>query len=388
MGVLNNSVGKGLEAVGLGSVTSRKVRRPSYVGSDFPNGMVITEIIDGRPAEADKIVLAGVFAPHQPFEFGGEQRLTAEYYPGAPEPTVHVLGPKEDETKIRGRLKSKFFKDAEGVDMRLAATEYQELIDAMRIRGNLVRITMGEWRRYGFLKRGFFRLKTLADIDYEIDFFIVGFNPPSNYNITDRANDDVVGPNKELTNAAASQLDDARTFPDEMPQTVSEYLTTQISGVATAINSVTGFVTGIVDDAEQMVASANRAVGLIRYARATISQTARRIGAISNDVSNLGSAFTTEAGKTTATIKNLSHLNKVRGNFGSLAAMLASLQAQFASIAASVPLMRHLVREGDTLQKLSIKYYNTPDNWKKIYDHNKLLSTELTRGAILEIPRL
>lgn len=388
MGLLNNVVDQGLQSVGLGGVTKRQVRRPLYIGGDFPEGLRIVELIDDREQMADEIVLAGVFAPHQPFEFGGEQRLVREDYAGSSEPTVQVLGPKEDNTPIRGTLKSKFFKDDDQHSLRLAAAEYQELIDAMRIRGNLVKITLGEWRRYGFIEKCKFKMRTTTDIDYEIEFMVVGFNPPSNCRFVDRANDDLTAPNKEITSAAAAALDSARTYPDEMPRTISDFLTDQISAVASAISVVTGFVDGILSDVEQVTASANRAVGLIKYARATISRTVRRVGAITTTVEGLGSSFASEAQKAAATVKNINHINRTQRDFSNLSALLSSLQARFASIASSIPQFRHLVVEGDSLQKIAIKYYNNADNWKRIYDHNKLRSTELQIGAILEIPRL
>jgi nucleoid-associated protein YgaU len=72
----------------------------------------------------------------------------------------------------------------------------------------------------------------------------------------------------------------------------------------------------------------------------------------------------------------------------SLSVLLARLQKQFEAIARTTPLARHRVKDGETLQRISIKFYNTADNWKKIYDHNKLTSTQLTVGTVLEIPRV
>ena len=69
-------------------------------------------------------------------------------------------------------------------------------------------------------------------------------------------------------------------------------------------------------------------------------------------------------------------------------AFLAKLQMQFEAIRKTLPKARYKVQAGDTLQRISIKYYGTPNSWDKIYDHNKLTSTDLTRGTVLEIPNL
>jgi nucleoid-associated protein YgaU len=153
------------------------------------------------------------------------------------------------------------------------------------------------------------------------------------------------------------------------------------------VADVTGFVDGIVDDADSLLNSANRALGMIKYARAYISKTGRKLGQISYSASNLGSAFSSEAEKLSATIKNADFINRTKIEMFSLAAFLAALQKKFEGISQTTPKARHLVTEFDTLQKISNKYYGTSDSWKKIYDHNKLTSTILTKGNVLEIPR-
>lgn len=382
MGILNS---------GFGLIPDTKIKRPEYVGGDFPDGLIITEYVNGARYEATQIVLRGTFAPKQPFTFGGEQKLVKENYSGSRVASAQVLMPVEDDITINGTLKSKFLKPTANVsaeDMRLAAEAYQQNIDAMRKRGNLVQIQLGEFTRYGLIQKATFDLRTRADIDYSITFAILSESFPSESRFTDRPNDDLTGPNAELAAAALEQLDAARNYPEGMPLTISDVLDSAISDVASAIAVVTDFVDGILDDAEKIQASVNRAVGLIRYARSKIAVSARRVGAIATTAASLGSSFATAAEQAAATVKNIDHLNKTQRSFGDLASMLAALQAKFAGLKASIPLRRHLVQEGDTLQKLAIRYYNNADQWKKIYDHNRLSTTELVVGQVLEIPRL
>lgn len=382
MGILNNVVAQGLGAVGIN--TTRPVANPDPYGPDFDH-LKIIEIKDGKEQPADQILLIGSFMPHQPFEFGGTQELVREYYPGNPEPTVQVLGPRETDTTIKGRFKTK---NLSNPDLRKAALEYQELVDAMRIRGNLVRITLGEWKRYGFIEECRFRLNRLVDIEYEIKFLIVGFNPPTNCKFLDTDDGDLIKPNKEITNRAAAELATARDYPSEMPLTVSELLNEYIGEAAEAIGTVTDFVDGIVEDANQLQGSMNRAIGLIKNARATISRTKRNIGSILFNAGTLGTSFQSEAAKTVAVIRSMDHINKTQATMLSLAALLAFLQAKFARLSRTIPLKRHLVRDGDSLQKLAVKYYNDDFFWDKIYFHNKLRTTKLVVGTILEIPKL
>lgn len=53
------------------------------------------------------------------------------------------------------------------------------------------------------------------------------------------------------------------------------------------------------------------------------------------------------------------------------------------------PSEKYTVQKGDTLQKISKKYYGTTKRWKKIYDNNKaVLKTpnSLRPGQVLDIP--
>lgn len=387
MGILNTSLTSGLQSLGVDAGKVR-IKVPDYVGGDYPDGLKIYEIINDREQTEPTLVLKGTFAPHQPWEFGGEQQIVKEYYSGTDIPSIQVMGAREDDIPIRGHMKSKFFKANDNVDMRLAAEAYQEALDLLRRRGNLIKISLGEWQRYGFIKRSKFMLKTRADIEYQIDFMVISFEKPNFAKFTEKSTDDLRTPNDALIDAAAEQLDAARSFPTEMDVSIADQINTYISGVAEAIGVVTSFVDGILTDAEQLRASANRAIGLIKYSRAQISTYKRRLGQLSYAVSTLGATATSEAGKAIFTIQSINHINSTRATFISLSQLMAQMQAKFAGIRFSIPAVRHLVREGDTLQKMAIKYFNDAESWIKIYEHNKLTSTELTVGSILEIPRL
>ncbi len=393
---------QGLSKLGL-NVPQRKVAEPGFKTDDFTDGFLIEEYQAGK--KFGQIILKGPFMPHQPFSFGGEQRLVTEYYPGNSEPSVQVMGPQEKDITIKGELKLKKFKRqyktirASGVNgpntleqveaaVRDIAREYQELIDAMRIRGNLVHLVLGEWHRWGFIKSVHFEFGILAEIKYEIDFMIVGFNPPLNTKLAQSPDTSLIAPNTALTDAALGAINDMQQFPTSMPQTIADLLNGEISKVAAAIGLVTGFVNEALKDAENLTASANRAIGLIKNARSVISVSARRINAISTTVASMGSSVASEWAKTTGTIKNVQHLHKMRESYAGFAALLATMAARYKGLSATVPEFRYSVRNGDTLQKIAIKFYNNADLWETIYKHNKLTSTDLAVGSILQIPKV
>jgi hypothetical protein len=374
-------------------IPNRNVKKPLWVGGDFPDGLIITEYINGAPVNDTQVVLKGTFAPLAPFEFGGDQHIVKEYYPGSPIASAQVLGARESDITIRGNLKTKFLKlnKSSAVsldDLRVAAELYSEQLDHMRRRGNLVQIQLGEWTRYGLIEKTVFRMKNRGEIEYEIGFFIQSEVFPDESRFTDRTDDDVFAPNSELKNEVNSQLDAARNIPDSMPQSIGDFLNSAINDVAEAVNVVTSFVDGMLNNIEQVQASVNRGIGLIRYASATISRTSRRIGTIVNTVENLGSSILSASGQAVATIENINHLNQTQRGMSSLLSYLSALRAKFAGLKASQPNVRHLVRENETLQRLAIRYYNNADHWSRIYEHNNMTTTELVVGSIIEIPRL
>lgn len=359
-------------------------RNPTPYGEDFPEGLVFVEIIKGEEVVDTIVQLAGRFIPQVPFELGGTQAMAKEYYPGNPEPTVQVLGARENNIPIKGSFKTSKFKD---LSLRSAAEAYQQSIDDMRKRGNLIKLTLGEYKRYGFIEGAKFKVNTLQNIEYDIDFFVVGVNPPT-LDKTVNGDSSVNSPNNEVIAAAAQALLNSQNYPDSMPTSFKDTIDGAISGVAEKVNLVTNFVTGIIADAQGIVQSANRAIGLIKNARATISKATRDINFLAKDVSGLANLAKNEAEKLEFQIKNISHIQQVQRDYTSLAALLASLQSRFAALSLTVPMVRHLVRQGDSLQTLAQKYYRDSTLWNKIYKHNKLSSTTLVVGSVLEIPKL
>lgn len=380
MGIVNDLLAK------VTLLDTRKPKQPDYLKGDFHDGLEIIEIIDGNENTKEAIRLVGSFLPLIPFEHGGSQQLVKEYYAGNPEPTVHVLGPRESDVTVSGSFKLKNLPN-DG-SFHQAAEEYQNLFDDLRRRGNLLRITLGSWRRYGFLEEGKFKINRLVHIDYELKFFIVGLKPPKNSRINDNNSRDIRQPNLALISLVNDKLKKLKA-PASMPRSFSDALDDLVSGVADGVAMVTGFVDGIVSDAQQLAGSANRAVGLIRHVRATVSRTSREIGAIKVRTDDIEGLFKKRpADKQKAVLDSQAHIASVQRQLLSIQSLLAELAKKFAPLVSSVPMMRHLVKENDTLQNLAMKYYKNADQWKVIYDHNKLQSSKLTKGSILEIPKL
>lgn len=341
---------------------------------DFSEGFLIQEIIDGK--EAEKIVLLGNQMPKIPFSFGGSQRVKKEFYNGHSEPVMQVLGSEEKDVKINGTLKDKRYKDP---SLYGVATELQVMIDSFRIRGNLVKLKLGEWVRYAIMTETKFDMDNLGRLNYEITFSIIGFNPPRNAKFISSTKEVPRVANKKLISKATELQKSYSNIPKTVPRSIADEINGAISTVSGVIATVTGFVDSIVSTVQDIQKSIQRALGLIKYAQGKLNSYKKLVGAYS--------PFST-TGTLTGRYENAKFYNSQIALSASLTALLGELRDRLKNLIDNTPLVRHLVITGDNLQKIAVKYYGSSENWKKIYDFNNLSSTDLTIGSKIEIPRL
>lgn len=348
----------------------------SFRKPDFPNGFIIQEIVDGNEDAGKTITLLGNQLPKIPFSFGGGQRVKKDFYSGHSEPAIQVLGSEEKDVTITGILKDKNYSDPE---LYGASTELQQLIDSVRIRGNVVKITLGEWLRYAIITETKFDLDNLARVSYSITFAVIGFNPPKNAKFTAGPREIPFAINEELIAKAQELQAEFSSIPKEIPRSIADILNDAISTVSGVVATVTGFVDSIVSTVQDIQKSVQRALGLIKYAQTKLNSYKKLIG---------GFDPFSATGTLTGRYESAKFYNKQISLSASMTALLERLKARLKSLVNNSPLLTHLIINGDNLQKISVKYYKNPDNWKKIYEYNNLNSTELVIGKTLDIPRL
>lgn len=377
MGILNNA---------FGLIPDKQINKSEMSKNDFPEGFRITEIINGKPDNSNTLSLLGTFMPKDTFDHGKAQRVQKEWYAGSKHPSIQVLGGKEDDVSIKGCFDEKFLKD---LTLSGAAEEYKKRIEQIVDRGNIVLIQLGDyWKRYCILEDANFKMHHLKKIDYEIKINIIGTALPKNYYFVDGSEIETKAPRADLIAKTAAHLKLLESKPTSMPVTVSDLINSTISDVAGKVKIVTDFVNGVLDDAEKITDATYRAVGLITNARSFIAKSNRRLGSVGAKASVLAPTLQSELDKTKAVIENLAFIHSVKTSNKSMNKSLVDLQNKFNSFIKTLPLKRHLVIDGDSLQKISIKYYGTADHWKDIMDFNKLSVANLTIGSVLNIPRI
>lgn len=356
---------------------------------DFSEGLRFQELADPK----EMIVLAGSWMPKDKLAFGGEQKINKTFYPGNSEPVIHVVGAEEDDITIMGRFCDKNLPANTEKDLYGVAYELSKKIDALRRRGSVLRLWLGEFQRYGILTKSNFELKRLGDINYSLTFAIAGFELPSNYRYLGDSKAIPYEVNNELIDRAKFWQQSHSRIPTEVPASIGDILRAAISDVATAVKLVTDAVDAVVSTVEDIAGAVNRLAGLIRYAINFIQTIKLRLGKLAFQVQqSFTFGSTSYAGSVpnpiVASQKTAAAVASTLSGANSLQALLAELRERFKEMAKTVPDRRHLVADGDTLQKLAVRYYSSVDEWKRIYDHNKLSSTALVSGTVLEIPKL
>ncbi len=375
-------------------------------GEDFPAGFVVIEWLHTNEINS-QVALLGDMLPKVPFTTVGKQHIAKEYYPGNPEPSVQVLGSREEPVTIKGEFKTIRYKDEEVKGdlatgrLRDAAAEMAKHFDEVRKRGNLLQLTLGDWERWGYLVQATFNMKTRQLIEYELQFEIIGDTAPENAKLLGDTAQTSESANTELLAAAEGLQPLLEGVPPTMPQDLFDVLNAAVSALSAKLALVTGFVSASIGSAEDARRLAEKGLGLVKGAQAAVSSYQRRVGAL-NAYASEPKTLSVSLPPQQAKLKNQKYINEAALTAAkrqkaadgsvlqprSIAEILADMRSSFSALARTVPLFRHLVVDGDTLQKLSVKYYDNADNAMRIYEHNKLTTTALVSGTVLEIPKL
>ncbi len=323
-----------------------------------------------------EVTLIGNQMPFAPFRFGGEQRLHKMYYPGNDEPSMQVLGPKENNVTINGQLKDIKHKDPSNYG---ASQQIRNIIENIRYKGSLCKFVLGDWRRYGFIEKTDFKIIRKSRIDYSITLNILTHNVPTNAKFI-RSNLKTVPfkINAELADAA-QVLENLRAGKPEFELSISELIDGYVGNVAEAISTLTGFVDSVFGRIDDIRQSIDRAVGLISFTQARLARFKRQIGVLAS--SNIPEAISSQ-------YQQAAYYAALITMASSMTVIAERYRTQFGALAANIPLARYVPIQGDTWPKIAVKFYNAPDAWAQIPRYNNLdIGTEPVVGVVIEIPR-
>ena len=364
MGLLDSAAGAALNAVGLPNPFAANpetaIRR-----SDYEGGIIIEEELPDFGIGLS-VRLVGNMLPFQPWESGGTQQIIKDYYPGSDEPTVQVLGAREKDIIIRGKLKDKKHNDPQQFFLSEAV---KEVLEDIRKRGYQCSLTKGEEKRYGYLSETTFREKSRREFEYELKFETVSFEPPTKCPIIDKRLQIPSDQSAILADLASELAANASDIPSNIPRTIGELLNEAIGAVASVINAVTGFVDDVITTVEDIQKSVNRAVGVCTNAKSEVHRQLIRLGRISYNLDFVGLAVPAKysAGAFVAQQQTIAN---------DTMKWLEQMRAQFEDLRLTTPRTRYLVKNGDTLAKLGVKFKGSVDFGDRIRIHNKIIDIQ------------
>ena len=368
------------DKLGIANPLARTVA--AVPAQDFEEGFQIQPLNeDAQVIVGAEIKLLGNLMPHTPFSFSGAQRIIKEYYPGNDEPVMQILGAMEDNIKIKGDLKDINY-GAESLTTQNRGLSYRvmELIDDLRKRGTLCKFVLGPWQRYGYIENSVFDLERITRLKYELTLNIIGENAPTQDKIIQVDERPDIADAAKILDQVEGFVAQNRPFDNLPNRTIAQFINEQVSFVQSRVNLVTDFVDEVFTSVDNIRQSVNRALGLIGGLQRQIRRYQRELGNID---------FFTPGGPVASGYFYLQTANSSIASSVRLSGLLESLRARISSRLAAVPLATYRVVEGDTLQKISARFYGTPDNWRMIQEENDIAAgAVLEANTVLDIPRV
>jgi len=208
---------------------------------------------------------------------------------------------------------------------------------------------------------------------------IIGDNYPTNARYLNKLKE-IPNKTREDLIAKAQTLNNIRSsIPSGIPRSIADRIGQLTNDIARQITNITNFVDSIITTVRDIQKAIFRAFGLIKHCQNKLREYKSFLGSFR--------PFDQQQALT-GKYAGAGFLTKQIAFASSLTSLLAVLRARLKELAPNIPLNRHLIKGNDTLQKVSIEFYGVADHWKAIYDYNKLTSTKLNIGTILEIPKL
>lgn len=346
--------------------------------ADFTEGFIIEVLKDTSGTIERKIRLLGNQMPFTPFKFAGDIRSKKEFYAGNPEPCVQIMGPNEKDVVIKGNFKDTRYPEVyNGKSAYGTSWELMNLINKVRYEGKLCKFRLGEWVRYGFIQDVDFDIIKKSRINYQITLMIVSYFKPTNAKFVQEGRSLPVA--TELIKQGEDLQSSFNQFPSDIPISFADKIRNLVAAVAGAFKLLTDFVDKIISTIQDVQKAVERAKGFIKFAQAKLKE-------LKNFIANFDPFDTASA--INAKYAYLKYARKNVRSVNLASATLNRFKQQFIAILGNLPLRRYLIKENDSLQGISTKFYGTADNWKKIFEYNNLTTSALPVGQLLEIPRL
>lgn len=353
--------------------------------------------------DKNHLLLYGRALPYRPLPFAGKMRAEFTRYPGNPIATIQMIGPDEGTTTINGMWKDRFIKTTSdlgapvfgqpGIATYNGTTvanvfDLVQLVDGFRRRGQLLEVGWDEIVRHGIIRTFTQRWLRREDVEWELEFewasqgeneLPVGFSvtPP----IVDIING-IIDSVNELTDAIASIQAAYSTIASWM-NTISNALDAIQEAAGALVDLATQAVNGVLAPlalAKKLTSTVQTIIDKAKEIDDTIASLPARKTRYVQDISSLTQAEALESERLNRQARRAARKTRAES--------ARKRQEMQANSQEQRPLAVITAKEGQDLRDISREAYGTPDEWRRLMAYNGFITSKLTAGDQVIVPKL
>jgi hypothetical protein len=350
------------------------------------------------PERDAELRLTGRALPIGVLPLSARMRAEVAYYAGNPNGTVQFLGAEEGETEVSGVWRQRYigytdyawYNGSPITDVVELAT----IVDDIRARGALVALTWSHVQRVGYIREFSQQWLAADEVEWTIAFTFTGRVDPALLSVPILAQrggvEDIASSTADDVAALQDVADNPPTLTtDSSPQSPLSAAQGALASMDDAVASLTLYASALSDTAQRAAEIAVTPVAAAQRAMACLSSLEGTALSISETLplqlqSAAQSASYSRTGQRLAAVLWADDFGRgCRRSRRNAAQRRSELQGRVAGnlIAA------HVVRLGDDLRRIAMRYYGTQDRWHALAAYNGLPSSVVVVGAIIYVPQ-
>lgn len=368
-----------------------------------PSSFLISELT----GDENVLELQGRALPYRPIRFSGSMRAEFTWYPGNPNATIQMLGPQESPSTVNGMWKDRFIKSmTDGMpglgipplpvlgqtgkayhngSLVIDVFDLVRLTDGFRRRGQLLEVFWDEHLRRGIMTKFDHTWLRREDVEWEMEFSWSNLGDPItpvgfgiDLSILDLINEIV---------AAINDLIDSIQELFNLIDSIKNAINSAIDAIQDAVNAIT-------DLAKQAAALAMAPLEIAKGAMSCYETIKDQAQSIIDTVTSLPArAIRTAkdiAGVTEQeALQSEAWVRSVKQSSRKLRSLAAQRQQELSAQTINQPQAGSITTfQGQNLRDVSTKFFGTPDEWKRIGQHNNVQGSILPAGKTIIIPKL
>lgn len=349
----------------------------------------------------NELVLQDRALPYPNLSFTGTMQTQFTWYPGNPQAVVQVLGAREESTSIHGMWKNRFINVRDTKTGKFTTSQppakFNDLpvidplalvliVDQIRRRGNVLRMSWDQIVRYGFLVKFTHSWVRRTDVEWEMEFAWMSQEIPNKIR-------EIVPPQDTTTTltgfaAAVKTITNAINTVQNGIQIANNVLQTIRSSIATingliikANDAIASGVEGVTSTVESLK-SALSIVGLIETEARQNIQAIQSIYVANRQITIPFNIWSEANGNLSYSFYSTNVIQPMR----QVVVTSARQRNQLAKNIAPEIIGSVVARDNQDLRDIATVFYGASDAWRNLAVYNGFDSSKLTAGTVVLIP--